>query len=93
MTSKIINIVTAFQVGEHKLRLEFDDGAVQTVDFKPFLQRSLHPQIKAYLDDKRFATFRLEHGELIWGDYELCFPIMDLYTNQVDKHQMLEAAT
>ena len=92
MTSKIINIVTAALAGEYQLRLAFDDGAVQIVDFKPFLQRSLQPGIKAYLDPKRFAAFRLEHGELIWGDYDLCFPIMDLYTNQIDKHHLLEAA-
>lgn len=92
MTSQIINIVAATQVGDCKLRLEFDDGAVQVVDFKPFLQRSLHPEIRAYLDDKRFSEFRLEHGELIWGDYDLCFPIMDLYTNQIDKLHLLQAA-
>lgn len=92
MTSPIINIITASQVGDCKLRLEFDDGVTQVVDFKPFLQRSLHPDIKTFLDDKRFAAFRLVHGELVWGDFELCFPIMDLYTNQIDKYHPMQAA-
>jgi hypothetical protein len=25
----------------------------------------------------------LEHGDLVWGDFDLCFPIMDLYENQI----------
>jgi hypothetical protein len=26
------------------------------------------------------------------GDYDLCFPIMDLYTNQIDKYHPIQAA-
>jgi hypothetical protein len=92
MTPHIINVVTANIAGDCKLRLEFDDGATQVLDFKPFLQRSLHPQIRAYLDETRFATFRVEYGELVWGDYELCFPVIDLYTNQIDHHHPMQAA-
>lgn len=92
MTTQIINIVAATQMGDCKLRLKFDDGTVQVVNFKPFLQRSQHPEIKAYLDENRFSTFKLEHGELVWGDFELCFPIMDLYNNQIDKYHLMQAA-
>ncbi len=35
--------------------------------------------IRVYLDPRKFANFRLEYGNLIWDDYELCFPIVDLY--------------
>lgn len=92
MTSEIINVLTASKVGKCKLRLEFDDGVTQVVDFKPFLQRSQHPDIKAYLDDRRFSEFRIEHGEVVWGDFDLCFPVIDLYTNQIDKYRPLQAA-
>jgi len=27
--------------------------------------------------------FRLEDGDLVWGEYELCFAIADLYTGQL----------
>jgi hypothetical protein len=27
----------------------------------------------------------------VWGDYDLCFPIMDLYLNQIDKQGDLQA--
>lgn len=92
MTTRIINIVSAEPAGELCLHLSFDDGTEQIVDFKPFLSRSVHPDIRAYLDPERFATFRIEYGELVWGDYDLCFPVIDLYRNQVEKSAALEAA-
>lgn len=91
MTPDIINIVTVDRVGDYCLRLRFNDGSEQDVDFKPFLSHSLHPDVRAYLDPVRFASFRLEYGELVWGDYDLCFPIIDLYRNDLT-HGQLEAA-
>lgn len=92
MTPAIINIDTVEQVGDFRIHLRFDDGTEQTVDFKPFLTNTPHPDIRAWLDPDRFATFRLEYGELVWGDYDLCFPVIDLYRNQIDHHSSLEAA-
>lgn len=62
-----INIATAEQVGDYALRLCFDDGAVQMVDFKPFLSLSRHPGIRAYLEPEMFSAYRIEYGELVWG--------------------------
>jgi hypothetical protein len=92
MNAKAINIVQVEKVGKYRLRLVFDDGTQQEVDFEPFLTHSLHPDIRAYLEESRFDTYRLEHGELVWGDYDLCFPIQDLYLNQIDKHASQQAA-
>jgi hypothetical protein len=88
----IINIVDAVLVGDYCLRLTFDDGKAQTVDFKPFLTHSHHPDIRAYLEPTRFSSFRLEFGELVWGDYDLCFPVIDLYQNQLEHRTIHEAA-
>ena len=91
MNSKVINIVSVTQIDKYKLRLGFDDGVVREVDFGAFLGKARHPDIRAYLEEKRFNAYRLEHGELVWGDYDLCFPIMDLYLNQIDKQGDLQA--
>jgi len=91
MTPNIINVVSATQIGEYKIHLSFDDGTTQDVDFGPFLTCAQHPEIRAYLAQDHFAAFRVEHGELVWGDYDLCFPVIDLYKNQIDKHTLLEA--
>ncbi len=74
-----INIVTA--EGEYRLH-----------DFKPFLTHAHHPDIRAYLDPGRFSAFRIEYGELVWGDYDLCFPIIDLYRNQLEHRARKEVA-
>ena len=92
MNTKTINILSVDKIGRYKLRLEFDDGTQQEVDFTTFLTQARHPDIRAYLDENRFDSYRLEHGELVWGDFDLCFPIMDLYLNQIDKRANLEAA-
>ena len=89
---KPINIVHAKLAGEYRLRLEFDDGTEQTIDFAPFLSSSRHPDIRAFLERQRFEDFRIEYGDLVWGDYDLCFPIMDLYRNQIMQVQEQESA-
>jgi hypothetical protein len=92
VTSDIINVISAKRIKDYVIRIEFDDGTYQEVDFVPFLMHALHPEIRAYLKPELFSTFRIEHGELLWGDYDLCFPITDLYRNQIDKHTHVETA-
>ncbi len=90
MNTKIIDIISAVQVKDYTLHVVFDDGTAQDIDFKHFLIKALHPDIRAYLDPQRFASFRIEYGDLVWGDYDLCFPIIDLYTNSIEKSTTLE---
>jgi hypothetical protein len=81
--SKEIKIALAEYVGGYRLHLMFSDGHEQTVDFGPFLKGSLHPEIRKYLKSETFRRFRVDNGELMWGDFDLIFPVMDLYTNSV----------
>ncbi len=92
MTPSPINIVSAVQTGPHCLQLTFDDKTLQNIDFEPFLLHSHHPEIRAYLEPERFASFRLAWGELVWGDYELCFPVADLYRNTIVHTETLSEA-
>ena len=75
----IISIEQAEYVEEYILRLKFNDGKEAEVDFGPFLQQSLNPLIRKYLDKDMFKQFTVEHGDLFWNDYDLCFLIADLY--------------
>jgi hypothetical protein len=79
-----INVVSATQVGDYSLKIEFDDKTVQTVDFGPFLKRARHPDVRLFLQPERFASFHVTYGELAWGDYDLCFPVIDLYRNCIE---------
>ncbi len=84
MNNTPINIMAVSQAGDYALKIEFDDETVQTVDFGPFLKRSHHPDVRAYLQPERFAAFHVSYGELVWGNYDLCFPVIDLYRNSID---------
>lgn len=77
-----INIVTAEPVGEYRLHLTFDDGMKQTVGFQTVLDPRAPSGYSRLPRSGRFSASRIEYGELVWGDYDLCFPIIDLYRNQ-----------
>lgn len=74
-----IDVVQAEHAGTYRLKLVFSDGTERVVDFGPFLQNAGHPAIRAFLEPEKFASFRIEQGDLLWGDYDLCFPVADLY--------------
>jgi hypothetical protein len=78
-----LKIDSAKYLSDYAIRIKFNDGTDRVVDFKPFLFKSLHPSIKKYLDEKQFANFNLIDGNLNWNDYEMIFPIWDLYNGQV----------
>jgi hypothetical protein len=88
-----INIVDAEYLGGYEIRLKFDDESCQEVDFRSFLEGALHPQIQEFLNMEKFRSFRIEYGDLVWGDYELCFPVADLHHNQLvpKRSEMLAA--
>jgi len=81
--NQVINIEEAKQLDVYKLQLVFNDQSSQVVDFQPFLSRSLNPLIRKYLTPEEFAKFEIDEGDLEWNDYDLCFPIADLYENNI----------
>lgn len=79
----IIDIEEAKYIVGYKLQLLFSDGKASIVDFEPFLRNSLNPLIKKYLAFDQFLNFSVEYGDLFWNDYDLCFPIVDLYEGRI----------
>jgi hypothetical protein len=84
---KIIKILSAKHIGGHRLMITFTDGVEQAVDFGHFLEHSRHPEIRKFLNPKNFRSFIVESGDLMWGDFDLIFPIMDLYQNRLNHHE------
>jgi hypothetical protein len=80
---KYISIEEAKYVDDYKIYLKFNDGKENILDFKNFIFSSQHPEIKKYQDKNLFKNFNLEHGEIEWNDYDLAFPIYDLYIGKV----------
>lgn len=79
----VIALEKAEYLGKHRLALTFDDGTQRTVDFGPFLKNAQNPMTTQFLDQAKFSQFILEDGDIRWGDYEMVFPIWDLYEGQL----------
>ena len=80
---QVITIEAVKHIEAHKLELLFNDGTRRLIDFFPFLSTSLNPHIRKYLDPEAFLKFEIDNGDLEWNDYDLCFPIWDLYEGEI----------
>jgi hypothetical protein len=88
MTAKAlaIKILSVEYIGGYVLKILFSDKKEQTVDFEPFLRNSVHSEIRKFLKPQSFKRFKVLDGELMWGDFDLIFPIMDIYQNRLEHH-------
>ena len=81
---KIIDVVEAKYISGYKILIIFSDKRERLVDFSSFLRKSHHPEIRKYLGLKSFKKFKVIHGNLDWNDYDLCFPVSDLYEGNIE---------
>ena len=79
----LIEIKSANYIGDFAIRLVFSDGTMRLVDFKPFLENSLHPSIRKYFNENQFKLFEIVDGNLNWNNYDLIFPLDDLYQGKI----------
>lgn len=80
----VIEIKKAEYVHNYKIHLAFSDGSEKVVDFENFLRKSKNPMTRKYLSLNHFKKFKRKHGDLLWGDYEMCFPLWDLHEGKID---------
>jgi hypothetical protein len=78
-----LQIATAEYLSRYRIRLTFSDECVSIMDFEPFLSKATNPDLTKYRELKNFKRFRIHHGDLMWGDYEMIFPIADLYRGKL----------
>lgn len=81
--NKYLEITEAKYVSGYKIRLTFNDEVVRVMDFGPFLKKAQNPMITKHLNIKQFKAFQIQDGDLMWGDFEMIFPIMDLYRGEI----------
>ena len=81
--TQYLEITGAKYVSDYKIRLTFNDGTMRVMDFGPFLAKARNPDTTDYRDYKNFKSFRIEYGDLIWGDYQMLFPIADLHEGEI----------
>ncbi len=81
----MVSIVKANYIDGYKIKLEFDDRTTQVIDFEELILSSRNPMVKKFQDINELKSFDIVYGDLMWNDYEMSFPIWDLYTNDILK--------
>lgn len=81
--AETIRVEWAKYIGDFAVRVKFSDGKEKLVDFKSFLINSHHPSIKKYQKESLFKDFQILDGNLNWNNYDLIFPVWDLYQGQI----------
>lgn len=79
----VISIISAKYLGDYKISFSFSDGVKTIIDFLPFLKAAKNPMTKKYLDENLFKNFTIRYGDIMWNDFEMCFPIWDLHEGQI----------
>ena len=79
----VISIISAEYIGGYEIKFSFSDGIVGIIDFSEFLKNAKNQMTKKYLDQKLFQNYSIEYGDIIWNDYEMCFPIWDLHEGKI----------
>jgi hypothetical protein len=81
--TKYLEIAEASYIDGYKLRLVFNDGKKRIMDFESFLRQARNPMITQCRQLRKFKSFHVHQGDVMWGDYEMIFPIMDLYRGEI----------
>ncbi len=79
----VISIEKATYLGDYKIQFEFSEGKTQVIDFEGFLKKARNPMTSKYLDKEKFASFSLDSGDIHWNDFEMSFPIWNLYEGRI----------
>ncbi len=79
----VISIDKAEYADEYKIKFFFSDGVERLIDFSTFLKRAKNPMTRKYLDEQLFMNYSIKYGDIIWNDYEMCFPIWDLHEGNI----------
>lgn len=82
-TTNYLEVAEAEYVSGYKIRLSFNDGLVRVMDFEPFLNKAQNPMPTKYRQLRNFKKFHLHYGDLMWGDFEMIFPITDLHRGEI----------
>ena len=72
-----------FRVKYKPVFLPIPDGKEQLIDFSKFLLEAKNPMTKKYIDKQLFQNYTIEYGDIVWNDFEMCFPIWDLYKGKI----------
>jgi len=78
-----LKVLSAKYVSDYIINVAFSDGLEKQVNFKLFLENAINPSAKKYLNKKDFMKFDIIDGNINWNDYDMIFPVWDLYIGKI----------
>jgi hypothetical protein len=82
---KSIKIIDAKYLEDYKILLTFNDSQSKIVDFNDLLKSTPYQNEKKFIDKELFKQFKIDLGDLIWNDFDMCFQAKNLY-NGILRH-------
>ena len=77
-------ITNATDAGNLSVELSFSDLTTRVVNIGEYIRQHPHPQYNKYLDPRKFRSFKLEQGNIVWGkNWDLIFPIEQLHAASI----------
>ncbi len=70
-------------IKDYKLKVEFEDGKVNIIDFKSFLKNANNLMTSKYRNLELFKQVEIENGILSWNDFEMCFSPESIYKGKL----------
>jgi hypothetical protein len=78
-----LKVLSAKYVSDYIINVAFSNGSEKQVNFKLFLENAMNPSAKKYLNKKKFMKFDIIDGNINWNDYDMIFPVWDLYIGKI----------
>jgi len=78
-----LKVLSAEYVSDYIINVVFSDGSQRHVDFQCFLENAMHSSVRKYLDKDKFMHFDIVDGNINWNDYDMIFPVWDLYAGRI----------
>jgi CO dehydrogenase/acetyl-CoA synthase beta subunit len=71
-------------ITNYKLKIEFDNGTLKTINLETFMKNNKHPIIKRFAEIEKFKEVRVEDGTICWGNNEFDINPISIYKGKFD---------
>lgn len=85
MSTSELSITGIEHLEDYQLRIHFSDGKLNIIDFGPWINALPTEEEREYLKPAKFKEYQVHLGHaLVWGEFDIIFPITALYHENPD---------
>jgi len=57
--------------------------SITRAEYEDFLNSARNPMTRKNLKKELFKNFSISYGDIVWNDYEMCFPVWNLHEGKL----------